>query len=199
MWGLVLSLFEKVGPLLAGPISQLVTGINLGQVFTTIASFLQKHWKTCLIAVLLALQTLTVYEWQHDHNLLKIEKVAHQADINSYKQAQKDAQDKVNTEKKQLQQESKVKADAADQNYSSLLTKYRANLLRYEAIKGNSSGSDSGQYIDSTESGNGPSSSSDIPATVTISGKDAEICAVNTARLQSVHDWAIHLEDKPNE
>lgn len=206
MWGLLLSLVGRFGSLLAGPISQFITGINFGQLLSTLAGFgatvltsVKKYWKIYLLVFLVGLNFFTAYEWHKDHTALKTEKASHQADISSYKKAQADAQAKVTAEKEQLKVQSKEKADEADKNYSSLLDKYRANLLRYETHQGFSGKSSGSELSESTESGDGPGENSDVPATVTITGSDAQICAENTARLQSVHDWAIHLGDKPNE
>lgn len=195
MWGLpeILEFIAtKIGPLLAGPVSQFVTGINFTQIFTTIKANVQKYWKVYAIAALIGLQGVTAYGWSHDHKAFVAEKASHQADISSYKQAQKDAQAKADAERHQLQQEGKVKADAADKSYSTLFAQYRTNLLRFKANQSAILQSGNSE-LPSAQSGNGPSDSSDVPATMIISTKDAETCAVNTARLVVVHDWAVGL------
>lgn len=197
MLGLILSLASKFGPLLMGPISQFVTGINFGQVFSTVLGFLSafaqsiiKYWKLYLIGLLIGLQVLTAYMWHHTADELKTEKASHTKDINDFKAAQIAANEKAQQEKQALEQASKERANAADKDYSSLLSKYNASLLRYStthqsvAVQSNPS-----EQYSTTEGGDGPSP--DTLISITLS--DAQICATNTARLQAVHDWAVKL------
>lgn len=152
------------------------------------------NWKLYGVLVLACLQIVTAWGWSSDHRALNAERISHKADIETYKRAQKEAQDKIDIKKKQLEQESKVKADAADEKYSILLAKYHTSLLRYKTSPSVRSGPSSGEQPQTSESGYGPSSSAELPTSLTISGTDAQICAVNTARLQAVHDWAIELK-----
>lgn len=153
---------------------------------------LTKYWQYGVIALLFSGLLLTSWEWRHTDAEFHTEQAAHAADIASFKNAQADANKLAQKERDALQAQGKANAAKADSDYSSLLTKYHASILRYQTNSSGSQGSDYNQ-LQSTESGNGPSSSADLPATLTITGSDAQVCAVNTARLQAVHDWAISL------
>lgn len=181
-------------------LTKFVTGIDLGAVLPTLAGFgssfiasVKQYWKIYLIAVLVGLQSFTFYEWQHTSADLKTEKASHIADVNSYKQAQADAQNKADATKKQLQKESQDKANAADSSYANLLATYHANLVRYKTLEGIRSGPSGGSASGSTQVPNGTSSNPQFPSTVTITADDAEICTENTARLSNAHDWALTL------
>ena len=163
-------------------------------VFQTAGPYVLKYWKYILIALLVAANLFSYHEWQHTSASLKDEKAAHVADIKAVKKAQADAIAKAEAEKQTLIEESKVKADEADRSYSNLYTVYRTNLLRYQATQGGSSRPADSQRSPTPEGSNGPS-----PDTfVSISTDDANICAVNTARLQTAHDWAVNLQETIN-
>lgn len=190
-WTLLLGFLPKIGGML--------TGINFGAILPAIGGFLRdlansivSHWSIWLVAVLLFGNVFTGWEWQHTAILLTKEKAAHAADIASYKQAQAAANTLAQNERAILQKESKADADQADANYAGLATKYHASLLRYSKTPGAASVSGNHQ-LQSTQSSDGPGSSTDLPATLVITRSDAEICAVNTARLQAVQTWAITL------
>lgn len=202
MWGLILSLVSKLGPLVMGPISQAITGINFTQILSSLwvvvlaaVDNIKKYWRFYLPAFLAVLQLVTAYGWHHDYVALKAEKISHQADIQSYKAAQKKADADARAQEQEIITESKVKANAADKNYSGLLTKYNASLLRYKAAQGRSKSTD--QYQGDNQEGStaqisdGPGASTYVSITM----NDAQICANNTARLMAAHDWAIHLGD----
>lgn len=206
MWGLILSLIAKVGPMIMGPVSQFVTGINIGQVLNTLVGFgaaaiasVKKYWKIYLIAILIALQALTAYGWQHDHQALVAEKASHQADNNSYKAAQAAAVKAAQEEKARLANDNKEKAHVADQNYSGLLSKYRANLMRYQVAQSSTGSNSGGQSNSGPQGADGPGAGTDLSTgSVTITDSDAQICAANTARLQAAHDWALTLNKDVN-
>lgn len=190
-WTLLLGFLPKIGGML--------TGINFGAILPAIGGFLRdlansivSHWSIWLVAVLLFGNVFTGWEWQHTAILLTKEKAAHAADIASYKQAQAAANTLAQNERAILQKESKADADQADANYAGLATKYHASLLRYSKTPG-ATNVPGNHQLQSPQSSDGPGSSTDLPATLVITGSDAEICAVNTARLQAVQIWAITL------
>lgn len=155
---------------------------------------LKDHWKAVLVALAVLLQVYTVHGWSKEHEALKTEIAAHKADVQSYKDAQKAAEKLASDEKLKLQQENKVKADAADKNYSALYATYRANLLRFQAYQSVPRQPSVSQPNDSPQIAYGPSEGSEVPTgQVMISLEDADICAVNTARLQAARDWALSL------
>jgi len=165
--------------------------------WTVALGFLGKvKWYVWVIGALSATNLFTYEMWQHDSHALKNEKAAHVQDINNFKAAQATANAVAEATRTTLITESKANAAKADANYASLLTQYRASLLRYRTDTGSGSQADHNQ-LPATEGSNGPSPSPQLPETLTISGADADICAVNTARLVAVHDWAISLPRQP--
>lgn len=208
MWAWLLSLLTKVPGLLAGPVSQFVTGINVASLLGGVAGFfgsvfknIKTYWRFYLPVALVASQLGTAYGWYNDHNLLMKERAAHQLDITNFKNAEAAATAQANREKSVLQKESKANADQADAKYSTLLAQYRANLVRYaqQATQSGAGQADHNQ-LPAASGSDGPSTSSQVPAgggtaigaTIPITLDDAQVCAVNTARLQSVHDWALN-------
>lgn len=179
----------------------LVSGFNFGPIilfFQTLGSSIIKNWKAWLIGLLLLSNVGAAYEWSHTNDLLSKEKAAHAADIATFKKAQADANLAAQKEKVTLQKESKANADQADANYATLLTQYRANLLRYSANQ-SVAGPAIDHQLSSTQGGNGPGAGSQLPSTLIISSDDAQICATNTARLQAVHEWALNPPKDPTQ
>lgn len=184
------------------PFVSMMTGLNVNSVLDGVGKFFSalfanvlKYWQLWLVGALIASNLFFVWEWRSTRAALVKEQAAHAADIASYKKAQADANAKAQTERAILQKESKADADQADANYAGLAAKYHASLLRYAAVKGTGSKPNNNQ-LPTTQSSNGPGPGPDLPATLVISGSDAEICAVNTARLQAVQQWAITLPTK---
>lgn len=138
--------------------------------------------------------------WAHTSNKLEAERTAHQETkdnheqiVQGFKDAQELADQKAEAKRKEIEKEAKREAEEADKRYNDLYAKYRSNLVRYQqASQGDRSGPDSGE-VRTTESGYGPGGGAEFP-TVLISFKDADICAVNTARLQVVRDWALKYQ-----
>lgn len=156
---------------------------------------MKKHFKWWLIGLLALLNVVTgmlLYNGRHD---LTVEKAAHQRDIKSYKDAQAQAEDKVKEVTEQLTEKGKQDAKTADQSYATLNAKYRSTLLRYQTLERTSSGPGSSVPVDTTKGGNGNGGDTELPAALTISGDDARICAVNTARLQAIQEWADTLKE----
>lgn len=152
-------------------------------------ALLFKEWKYVAIAVLSGLLVFTANGWSHTNKLLIEERAAHKADNEKIKDAQVEAEKKIKDVTKQLKEEGEKNAKEADKKYADLYATYRHNLLRYKAnqsVPSRPSGSSTGSPA---ESPNGPSESSELSITVT----DAQICAENTARLQTAHDWALGL------
>lgn len=169
----------------------LFTGLN----WTTIFNVLTKYWYLVVIGLLGLGNMFTYHEWQATRAALAHEKIVHAQDIKDFKTAQAIADANAKAIKLALDKEAKADAAQADASYSTLLAKYHANLLRFSAGQ---SGAQPTSYhqLPSTQGGDRPGASTQlfvVPTKITISGADAEICAVNTARLQAVHDWAIAL------
>ncbi len=178
------------------------TGFNFVPVLQALGASIVKYWQYWLIGTLVCTNILSYHEWQHNAADLKIEKASHAADIASYKKAQADADAKAAAEKKMLLDSSKAKANEADKSYSALYNQYRANLLRFQqTAEGGTSGPTAGEHSDPTQGSDGPGASPIVPqaeGNVTITADDANICAINTARLQTAHDWALQLKESLN-
>jgi hypothetical protein len=173
--------------LLKDLVTKLVMSVDLTGVMS-LARLVFKHWKTSLIVLLCGLLFGLGYGWSHDHNQLLKEQATHKQDVANFKRAQAEADALAKTQANSLKREAQHNANEADAKYASLLAQYRASLVRYQANQGGTKQADSNQ-LPATESGNGPGGSSFISITL----GDAQICAVNTARLQAVHDWAANL------
>lgn len=145
-----------------------------------------------IIGALLLSNLFTLHMWQHTSIALKNEKTAHSTDVKNFKQAQKEADVIAEATRARLLKESTENAKQADASYRSLLSKYHTSLMRFSASQSITKQTDSDQ-LPATQIGDGPSPDTDLPATLIITGGDAQICAVNTARLVAVHDWAVTL------
>lgn len=190
MLALLATLGAKVLPLLTGINPAAILG-GIGGAVGAFASNVKTYWKAWLIGLLIVLQVGTGYGFYHEHGKYVNEVSAHKADNAKFVAAQKAADLNAQNIKKQLQTESKAASHEADTNYSSLLSKYNASLLRYAtAAKGGVQGPSDSQ-LPTTGGIDGPGTDADLPATLTITGVDAKVCAVNTARLQASHDWAL--------
>lgn len=141
---------------------------------------------TALMAVGLVLMAVG---WNGTHNTLIKERAQHEVVVQSYKDAQVEANRKAEAKRKELEKKAEQDAKEADKRYGSLLAEYRTNLLRFKATQSGGSGP-SNSPDQATASSPGPSAGTQF-STIVISMKDAEICAINTARLQAVHEWAL--------
>lgn len=175
-------------------IANLLSGV-VPFVMPALMTSVKQFWKFYLIGLFGLAAVGTTYEWQHTTVQLKTEKASHAADIKSYKDAQADAEDKIIAKTDELNKQSEERANAADKSYAKLLASYRANLVRFKANQGVRGGPGDSQLTQAPEGVDGPSTGSDVPS-ITITLNDAQVCATNTARLQTAHDWALTL-DKP--
>lgn len=129
---------------------------------------------------------ITSLGWADSHKALVQERVSHQLDVQRFKDAQAEANRKAEAKRTELEKKAKDDAKKADGRYNALLAEYRSNLLRFKANQSGSVGSGHNK-LQTTEGADRSGSSTDV---LTISISDAEVCAVNTARLQAAHDWA---------
>lgn len=197
MWPMLLGLLGKAGALF--------TGINIGALFSSVETAISDliknivaNWKVWLIVLLIVGNGGFAWEWHHTSGLLTKEKAAHAADIQNFKNAQALADAKAQAERTSLLKESKANAAQADANYTGLAAKYHASLVRYAQTTSGSKGPGDNQ-LPTPKGADGPGTSSDLPATLTITGSDAQICADNTARLEAAHDWALALPKEVGE
>lgn len=182
-----LAILVKLGSFASG-----IDFVAVSNVMKSIGASIVKYWQYWLIGLLFAANAFTGYELKHTRDNLKTEVAAHVKDITDFKNAQADADTKAVAIKAALTKESKADADQADANYTILLSKYRSSLLRFAPNQSGSRSTGNSQ-LSTAQGGDGPGAGADLPKSLTISGDDAEICAVNTARLVVVHDWAIKL------
>lgn len=176
-------------------IAGFATGIDfnaIGNVMKSIGASIVKYWQYWLIALLFAANLFTGYELKHTRDKLTAEVSAHVKDITDFKNAQAEADKQAAATKAALTKESKANADQADSNYDTLLAKYRSSLLRFSSGQGGT-GAGGNSQLPASQGGNGPGTGTELPKSLTITGEDAGICAVNTARLVAVHDWAVSL------
>lgn len=136
--------------------------------------------------------------WSNTSDKLKAERAAHEqtkvdhkAEIDRFKQAQQEADRKAKETAERLKKEAEANAKQADARYDDLYAQYRANLLRFKATQSGSVGANRSD-LPAASSGDGPGGSPDVSSgELIISMWDAEVCAVNTARLQAVREWAL--------
>lgn len=114
------------------------------------------------------------------------------ADKANYEREQAEYTATALREKERIEQENRERAEEADRRYGTLLNEYNASIVRYSrrAVGSPVGNSDLPSPSGSTESGDGPGTSTVLPNYLTIPMEDAEICAENTARLQVLHDLA---------
>lgn len=193
MWAWLVSQISKIAiaPLFAGlNITDILKGV--GKFFAVVFHNIEAHWRIYLPILLACLWLGSSYGWYHDHDLLLRERAAHKLDVDNFKKAQAAADAKAQAIKHSLQQEATSNANAADARYGELLAQYRANLVRFKADQSRTEQPGDSQ-LSPAQSSDGPSPSPVVPSdSISISLGDAQICAVNTARLQAVHDWALN-------
>ena len=118
------------------------------------------------------------------------------ADRFAYQAAQAEYEANALRERERIEQENRERAEQADQEYADLLRRYNASIVRYraETPQRTSSGPDLSSAPSTTEGSNGPG----VGSLILIPLSDAEICAVNTARLQVVRDWVLETHTPQN-
>lgn len=126
---------------------------------------------------------------------LSAEVAARESDKATYEKAQAEYTAKALIEKQRIEERNRENAEEADARYSSLLGKYNDALrVRYEAARSASSRPDLSGTSYPTEgsdrSGTNPElSTPPSDYLIAITYEDAEVCAVNTARLVVVREW----------
>lgn len=140
--------------------------------------------------------------WAHTSNKLKDERAAHQETKTQHEQivqgfvdAQAEANRKAELKRQEIEKEAKRNAEQADQRYNNLYSKYRSNLLRYQQANPGDRSEPNRSELPTPEGSDRSGGSPEVP-TIVITFSDAEVCAINTARLQSVRDWALQLKEK---
>lgn len=147
------------------------------------------------VIMILGITTLVMAAgWDRDHKTLIKERTEHAQVVQNFISAQDLANQKAKAVETALVKEAKKNAEEADLRYSDLYDVYHANLLRYQAYQSNGS-KPSGGKLQPTQGTLGSSKGSYVSITL----DDANVCAVNTARLQTAHDWAKEMQDAAKE
>lgn len=129
--------------------------------------------------------------WYVSNLKLDAERKGRKADTQKYVAAQAQATVLAYQQKIAQEQKDRQRADQADAAYANLLSKYNASLLRYASAQGSAHPPSMSKPPSNAQGSDGPSGDS----FVSIPMNDARICAVNTARLQALHDWAISKDN----
>jgi hypothetical protein len=138
----------------------------------------------------LALATITaLFVWTQSQ--LQEVRALRRLDAQTYKTEQLTATLKFNEEKAKLEKKYEKDAEIADNSVHDLLGKYNAALLRAKASQSGGQRPEGASQGNSATVLDGPSEDTKL----LISGKDAYICAENTARLQVSREWALKLND----
>lgn len=122
---------------------------------------------------------------------LQAEKIGRKSDRDKYVAAQAVA--KATAERIKAEKEAKYAKDAAEADERTLYwrNKFNASVMRYQqTVRGKVSRPDLPGTTDEAKGSDGPSGDTFISITV----NDANICATNTARLLSAHEWATKPE-----
>lgn len=138
---------------------------------------------------------VTSTKLDHARQQIEIEQKGRVADRLAFVAASATAKANNLEEVKKINEENVVKAEVANDRYDALRKLYDANLVQYardQATKRNSGTVRLSDHTITTDGSNVTSESSEI----SISFEDAGICAENTARIQSVKDWADSLKQQ---
>lgn len=165
---------------------------NIKSVFKTFVSKYLIYALAAMAAVNGAGWYITSLKLETTKQQVVAEQNGRKADQASYKAAAAEAKAKNLEEVKKINEQNDRKAEVSDDRYDALRKLYDANLVQYardQATKRNSGTVQLSSVSTTTGGGYTTSESSEI----SISFEDAGICAENTARIQSVKEWADSL------
>jgi len=138
--------------------------------------------------------------WRVTSLSLEAEKSGRAADKAVYEAAQQMAKAKALEEKQKIEKEYNEKAKKADAIYDALLAKYSSAVVRYKANQSPAIRADLPASSGSAEGADRPGRDSEFYEGFFVRMADAQVCAVNTARLQSAREWALSIStDKTKE
>jgi len=138
--------------------------------------------------------------WRVTSLELEAEKSGRAADKASYEAAQQMAKAKALEEKQKLEKEYNDKAKKADADYDTLLAKYSAAVVHYKANQSPALRVDLPGSSNPAEGADRTGRGSELSEGLFVRMADAQVCAVNTARLQSAREWALSIStDKTKE
>lgn len=128
-----------------------------------------------------------------DHRGYHRAEVKYKAEISDIKRNSAESEALAWRQKNDAEKRNRDIAQEADANDAALRSKYDAALLRLAKAQRAASQAGASPGPDLPQGSDGPSGSSELPETLTISFEDAKICAVNTSRLETVHDFATSM------
>lgn len=125
---------------------------------------------------------------------LAVEKAVHETDIANFRAAQALANAMRLAELDQLKSTYRSIRDEADRHSASMLDGYHSLVMRLPAAPAGTDRGDAGGGAALPHTG--LSEGADRPGgdSVVLARADADICAVNTGRLEAAHAWAARLE-----
>ncbi len=138
---------------------------------------------------------ITSTKLDHANQQIIIEQKGRVADRLAFEAASAMSKVRNLEEVKKINEEHMAQAQVANNQYDALRKQYDANLVQYardQATKRNSGTVRLSDHTFTTDGSNATSESSEI----LISFEDAGICAENTARIQSVKEWADSLKQE---
>ncbi len=142
-----------------------------------------------VVIVLFALFVTASAGWYITRNNLVLERTERANDKLTYEKAQADATAKALKEKQEKEAEYAAIKAKQDSSYLKLLNEYRSAVVRYKTAQRQARRSN----LPSTPG----SSSVDVrpgdDSLVSVPFSDLEICAVNTAKAQVAHEWALEI------
>lgn len=150
-----------------------------------------------IIAALVLVTTVTSVGWYVTD--LKLDKAKQELVTfqETVKSAQKEAELKAVKAKAEQEKKDEIRREEADTLTTDLKSKYSALLVRYAEAQRKASRANLSSPSKASEGIDGPGGDTELPAgavnlpeTLTIPYKDAQICADNTARLEAAHEWA---------
>ena len=163
--------------------------MGLFDVYSKILDYLLAGATIALVATSVG-WFVTDLKLDHSRSLVKLEKQGRKLDRTTYEKAQADAAVVALDAALKKERENAEKARKADEAYSTLLSKYNASIVRYQAAQRKTNTINMSSTSVTSDGSNFTSEST----TISISIEDAGICAENTARIQAVKEWSDGLK-----
>lgn len=155
---------------------------------------LRAHWKLIVGVLLLAVIGVQQLRVTGLKSSLSAEKAGRALDLKEYQRAQMEATAKAYAAKIKKEAEYEAEREKADLAAADLGKQYRAIVMRYAAAQGEARRSDMPVPSETATRGDRSSGIAQLPVgQLIIPQADALICADNTARLESVREWALTL------
>lgn len=139
--------------------------------------------------------TVCYIGWDNTSKELETQVALRAADRANYEAEQSEYEARALEEKMEIERINNERVQEAEANYESVLAGYRNSLRVYqsrESARSTSSRSDLPGPAPITEGSDGPTPDPGVPTEyLTISYADADICAINTARVVATYNWSL--------